>query len=120
LPSARSVSFFIQHGSVKGGPDRATIDSAGGQNAIQDVYRALISLLAQRDITPLYRESGLRAHVTLGHAPRPVERFKAPVQWCPADLLLIESEVGLSRHNVVGRWPLLPPLQGSLPFARQS
>jgi hypothetical protein len=31
-------------------------------------------------------------------------------------LLLIESEVGRGVHNVLARWPLLPPSQGSFPF----
>jgi hypothetical protein len=35
-------------------------------------------------------------------------------------LLLIESEVGRGIHNVLARWPLLPPPQGTFPFADPS
>ena len=43
--------------------------------------------------------------------------FRAPCEWVPGEILLIESEHGLTCHNVLGRWPLLPPPQGTFPFS---
>jgi hypothetical protein len=115
--AGKSLSSFPVHlGKVSGGPKGAMLNGLGCQHDIQDFYNFLISLLAKRAIAPLYRKSGLRAHVTLGHEPCLFKQFKAPIEWFPAELLLIESEVGLGRHNVVGRWPLLTPRQRSLPF----
>jgi RNA 2',3'-cyclic 3'-phosphodiesterase len=123
LPRVRSAlagcslsSFQIRLGRVHGGANGAMVNSLGRQEEIQNFYRALICLLAARGIAPLHRKSGLRPHVTLGHERCRFDPYKAAFEWFPTELLLIESEVGLSRHNVLGRWPLLPPSQGSLPF----
>lgn len=109
-------SFPVRLGRVCGGSDGAVVKASGSQHDIQDFYRALVSLAAARDIAPLHRKSGLHAHVTLGHDPCRFEPFRAPIEWFPGEMLLIESEVGLGRHNVIARWPLLPSAQGSLPF----
>jgi hypothetical protein len=76
----------------------------------------LVRLLEACGIEPLHRKSGLHPHVTLGYRACEAELLKIALQCFPAELLLIESEVGLSRHNVLGRWPLLPPRQPLLPF----
>ena len=76
LPRVRSAlaghllsSFPVHLGRVSGGPKGAMVKALGSQREIQDFYRTLVSLLATRDIAPLHRASGLRAHVTLGHRP---------------------------------------------------
>lgn len=76
----------------------------------------LIRLLRASGIEPLYRKSGLHPHVTLGYDACPMTRLDIGLHWFPAKLLLIESEFGLTRHNVLGAWPLLPPRQPLLPF----
>lgn len=88
----------------------------GRQDEIQEFYRRLVRLLAVCGIEPLHRKSGLHPHVTLGHAACGPGRMAISLPWFPAELLLIESEVGLTRHNVLARWPLLPPRQPLLPF----
>ena len=110
-------SFPVRFGRLRSGPHGASIRTVGRQDDIQDFYRSLLRLLAARDIAPLHRKSGLRAHVTLGYEACAVEEFHCALEWFPDELLLIESEVGRSRHNVLGRWPLLPPPQAPLPFA---
>jgi 2'-5' RNA ligase len=104
----------VRLGRVRGGPGGALVGAIGRQDEIQDFYDLLRHLLGTR--TPMHRQSGLHAHVTLGHDPCRFGPFKAPLEWVPNALLLIESEVGRTRHNVLGRWPLLPPRQGVLPF----
>ena len=83
----------------------------GRQDEIQEFYWRLVRLLAGCGIEPLHRKSGLHPHVTLGHAACGPGRMPISLPWYPAELLLIESEVGLTRHNVLARWPLLPPRQ---------
>lgn len=113
----RALSTFrVALGRVRGGPHGAFVGTLGQQDDIQDCYSALGRLLRLRGITPLHRRSGLHPHVTLGHDPCQFESYKIGLEWFPKELLLIESEVGRTRHNVIGRWPLLPPRQGSLPF----
>ena len=109
-------TFPVALGRVRGGPHGAIVRTLGRQDDIQDCYDALLRLLRLRGITPLHRRSGLHPHVTLGHDPCAFEPYKIGLEWVPDKLLLIESEVGRTRHNVIGQWPLLPPRQGSLPF----
>lgn len=106
----------IRLGRVNGGPQGALVRTIGRQDGIQDFYRTLLRLLAARGFAPLHRKSGLCPHVTLGHDSCRFAPFNLALEWSPCTLLLIESEVGLGRHNVLGRWPLLQPGQGVLPF----
>ena len=109
-------SVPIRLGRVKAeelGPMATTV---GRQEDIKQFYETLVGLLAARGIFPLHRKSGLRPHVTLGYMPRDFDPFPIAVEWFPQELLLIESHVGDSRHQVVGSWPLLPTPQGTLPF----
>ena len=109
-------SFAVNLGTILTGPQGATARTVGRQDEVQDFYRVLIRLLRASGIEPLYRKSGLHPHVTLGYDPRPATRLDIGLSWFPAELLLIESEVGLTRQNVLGTWPLLPPRQPLLPF----
>lgn len=106
----------IRLGRVIGTGTGAAIHTLGRQDEIQAFYRALVARLAVRDLRPLHRRSGLNPHVTLGYDHSPPFRFRQPREWIPGELFLIESEVGHGRHNILGRWPLLPPLQGFFPF----
>jgi 2'-5' RNA ligase len=109
-------SFAVNLSRVQAGPRGAYARSVGRQDEIQDFFRLLINLLRLRGIEPLHRKSGLHPHVTLGHRRCDTELLKIALQWFPAELLLIESEVGLTRHNVLGSWPLLSPRQPPLPL----
>ena len=93
----------------------AAARTSGRQDEIQDFYRRLTRLLLAWGIEPMYRKSGLHPHVTLGYRACEPGVLPIALEWFPAELLLIESEYGLTRHNVLGRWPLLPPRQ--LPLA---
>lgn len=49
-------------------------------------------------------------HMTLVHDPAEIERESMrPITWTVRELLLVHSTLGQSRHNVIGRWPLLGP-----------
>lgn len=110
-----SALFWL--GRVRGGANGATVYSRGRKRELMILYQELVTCLAARDIHPLHRKSGLNPHVTLGHDSCMFEAFMTLHEWIPGELLLIESEVGNGVHNVLGRWPLLPPRQGFLPFA---
>ncbi len=109
-------AFPVNLSRIVTGPHGATARPSGRQADIQDFYRRLAGLLRAREIEPLYRRAGLHPHMTLGYDPCPAALVRVALQWFPTDLLLIESEVGLTRHTVLGRWPLLPPRQPFLPF----
>jgi len=111
-------AFPVNLSRLVAGAQGAVARTSGRQDDIQDFYRRLVRLLAPCGIEPLYRKSGLHPHMTLGYAPcRPVLRGIS-LAWYPDELLLIESEYGLTRHNVLGRWALLPPRQPLLPFGQ--
>jgi 2'-5' RNA ligase len=49
-------------------------------------------------------------HMTLGYrAGEPFSERVAPVGWMADELVLIDSHVGRTRHEVLGRWPLVDP-----------
>jgi 2'-5' RNA ligase len=115
--AGRSLSSVpIRLGRVKAGALGPMATTLGKQEGIQQFYETLVGLLAARGVFPLHRDSGLHPHVTLGWTPRQFDPFRVAVEWLPQELLLIESRVGYTRHQVVGRWPLLPPPQGTLPL----
>lgn len=116
LGGRRLHSFPVNLSRVVAGPHGASARTFGKQDEIQDFYRQLAHLLRACGIEPLHRKSGLHPHVTLGYASLRPTLLKIAIRWFPAELLLIESEVGLTRHNVLGTWPLLPVRQPSLPF----
>jgi 2'-5' RNA ligase len=109
-----SAPFWL--GRVRGGREGAAVWSRGRKAELLTLYRDLVACLAALDIYPLHRKSGLNPHVTLGHDPCAFDPFLTLHEWIPDELLLIESEVGNGLHNVLGRWPLLAPRQGVLPF----
>lgn len=113
-----SCPFWL--GLVRGGGAGAAVHAMPRQRGIQSFYRNLVGLLATRDIRPLYRKSGLKPHVTLGYDPCAFGPLEWPCEWIPDELLLIESEVGNGVHNVIARWPLLPPPQGRLALGAPS
>src|SRR3546814_3293146 len=64
----------------------------------------------------LYRQSGLRPHITLGYGRHRFDPVPVAWNWTPRELVLIESHVGHSRHRVLQRWQLPAPAQGAFDF----
>jgi len=82
--------------------------------------RALQGRIAEamtREGVPMRADWSFGPHVTLLYRDgEPVWRAVDNLGWPVRDFVLIESLVGLTRHNVLGRWPLVmpPDPQGSL------
>lgn len=109
-------SGLLRMGRVRGGSGGAAVYSRGRKPEILALYRELVALLATRDLFPLHRKSGFHPHVSLGHDRCAFDPFLVSYEWIPGELLLIESQVGCGVHDVLGRWPLLPPRQGALSY----
>lgn len=107
-------SFPIRLGRVRGGQGGAALYTIGLRDEYRTFCRALFRHLGDRDIQPMLEKT--QPHVTIGHHPCRFDPFKALCEWIPEEIVLVESEDGLSRHNITGRWSLLPPPQGSFPF----
>ncbi|WP_374943678.1 2'-5' RNA ligase family protein [Sphingomonas sp.] len=104
--------------SIDCGPVQMALDVAHGSSravALRPARRdpALAALRAR--IADEARAHGLaeRAgyrfapHMTLGYGDvAPFSRAIAPVGWTADELVLIDSQVGRTRHHMLGRWPL--------------
>ncbi len=112
LPGAACIPF----GRIVSKGAGAELVTAGSVAAIRQLYEAIVALLAPHGIEPLYRHSGLRPHVTLGHGRHPFDPVPVMWNWIPRDLALIESHVGHGRHRVLQSWRLLAPAQGAFDF----
>ncbi len=104
----------IRFGRVRGGRVGAAVYTTGRQHELQAFRRALLRHLAELGLVPIH--DGWRPHVTLGYDPCRLDPFVDSREWTPCEILLIESEVGNTVHRVLGRWPLMDPPQGRLPF----
>lgn len=116
LLGAKLHSVAVNLSRVRAGQGGAIARSFGRQAEIQDFYCAVVRLLAVVGIEPLHRASGFRPHVMLGYRACAAALLKVAIRWFPSAIVLIESEVGHTKHNVLGEWPLLPPRQPMLPF----
>jgi 2'-5' RNA ligase len=112
LPAAATITF----GRIVGRGAGAELVTTGSVAGIRALYEALVARLAPYAITPLYRESGLRPHITLGYGKHPFDPIPLAWTWTPRELVLIESHVGHSRHRVLQRWMLDPPAQAAFDF----
>lgn len=116
LSGLRPPSCPIRLGRVRAGSGGAALHGIGRQDEIRAFRQALLRLLDRRGVRESRPRRHFQAHFTLGYDPAPSRRLVAPLEWVPNEIVLIESEVGRTIHHVRGRWPLLPPTQGLLPF----
>src|SRR5262249_19571980 len=99
LRDAELHSCAINLSRGRAGPAGAYARTFGRQDEIQDFYRALVRLLQACGIEPLHRKSGLHPHVTLAYGACRTAVLMIAVRWFPSELMLIESEVGQTKHN---------------------
>lgn len=77
------------------------------KNAALAALRTQIVDAMARQSLPQRQGYEFNPHMTLYYRDgAPGSRQITPVQWIADELLLIHSHVGLTRHDVLGRWPL--------------
>jgi RNA 2',3'-cyclic 3'-phosphodiesterase len=97
--------IFHSIGSFRTRPGRHPLVLLGESKALMELHRLLgaemakYGLRAATDFTP---------HMTLFYGPR-ILAFRpiAPLRLVVREFVLIHSERGLGRYNILGRWPLL-------------
>ena len=74
---------------------------------IEDIVAFWQSLgIAIADVRP-YKKSPFTPHMTLSYRGRTMtEHTVAPIRWTVKEFVLINSHVGDTYHEVMGRWPL--------------
>lgn len=114
LAKAGLLTCRVNLGRLEAGPNGVMLRSIGSQAEIQGFYQRLTALIEGCGLLPMHRKSGLKPHITLSYGHFSQRKVRLPVGWFPDELLLIESHVSQSRHVIIGRWPLMPPVQGEL------
>lgn len=79
----------------------------GGGEGVEQVKAFWLNLGIQlANIQPI-KKSSFTPHMTLSYTGRPmVEHPIEPIRWTAREFVLINSHVGDTYHEVVGRWPL--------------
>jgi len=79
-------------------------DDEEGTSALKAFRQRLGEALADAGLKPA---RSFTPHMTLAYARRKLERhaLEAPVRWSAGSLVLIDSHLGKSVHEVLGRWP---------------
>lgn len=79
-----------------------------GSRACDDLTVLQTALLDAYHVPAERRSATLsKAHVTLRYdEPEAPTQAIAPIVWHAEELALIESRIGQSRHEILGRWPL--------------
>jgi len=108
-------------GHVAAGPVPMTLDYvSGGQqsialraqhkNAALDLlYHQIAQHSAAARIAPMQGQA-FSPHMTLGYRNGlPFGERIAPLEWIAGELVLIHSHLGQTRHEQLGRWPLIDP-----------
>lgn len=108
------ASCILRFGRVRGGPNGAALFTSGGRRELAALRRRILARLAEHGLVPKLEKRN--PHVTLGYDPFRGPGFNIALEWVPPEIVLIESEHGLGKHNRLGSWPLLPPEQGMLPL----
>lgn len=128
VPSGLPDRLGAAGAAVSAPPVDVTLDYVSGGNrsvALRPRHRhaglaalhAAIARICRDHAIPERPDYAFNPHVTLGYRDgAPFGQRIAPTGWTATDFVLIHSHVGLTRHDVIGRWPLVPrePDQGRL------
>jgi 2'-5' RNA ligase len=116
LTGATFSSCVIRLGRVRGSSEGATLFTRGSRIELTLLRHALLDRLAAHGVFP--KQEKKNPHITLGYDSWLSDGFEIEQEWVPQEIVLIESEHGLGRHNPLGSWPLLPPRQGDFAFRK--
>lgn len=118
LDTFRMPPFDVVFDHVQRSGKRVELVSSRPLAEARTLRQLLVDHLIDRCDVPVRRPRKLRPHVTL-HYNSPGYRFKeriVPIAWRVEEFLLIESVIGQTHHNTLGRWPLLKGDARSLEF----
>ncbi|MBY3072544.1 2'-5' RNA ligase [Rhizobium laguerreae] len=89
-------------------PQASVLSSSWENEALMYLYKQLREGMYEAGL-PYDRSGHLTPHMTLLYDRKtvPAERLNRPVRWKVREFLLIHSEYGSSKHQLIGRWPLL-------------
>lgn len=127
-PTAVVAGLLAVGAAVAAGPIEIVLDyvSGGGRSiALRPQHRNPALTTLYQELAALCRQHGIveradyswQPHVTLGYRDgRPFGERVPPVSWTATELVLIHSHLGHTKHDIIGRWPLVAkePDQGSL------
>lgn len=98
----------------RGGPragHRGTVEMAGwggGVQMLRTFQRALGGAMRQAGFAEMQIRSHFVPHLTLHYGVGGIQRMAvAPLAWTVREFALVDSLYGLSRHDVLARWPLV-------------
>jgi 2'-5' RNA ligase len=101
-------------------PRIAYLKTTGRQPQLQGLRKKLVQRLAAHGL-PLLCSKAFQPHTTLGYGIGSKGKYAIdPIGWRACGIVLVESWYGQTRHEILGRWPLLPPEQGSFRFQPDS
>ena len=80
----------------------------GGGEGVESVKAFWLKLgIELANIFSSFKKSSFTPHMTLSYKGRAVaEHPIEPIRWIASEFVLIDSHVGETHHEVVGRWPL--------------
>jgi len=118
-PRALVAAMQAIGGAVRCAPVPVTLDRASGSRrsvalrpahrhpGLHQLHRTIADLAGAHRVPPRAGYS-FAPHMTLGYREgEPFSQPVAPVGWLANELVLVDSQVGRTRHEVLGRWPLV-------------
>lgn len=100
----RSIKSFQRLPSFAGRPGRWPLVLLGEGDGLGALHRKLGTAMAKNGL-----RSGIdfKPHMTLLYGEKPIAKQEIePIRLLVKEFVLIHSERGLTRHNVIDRWPL--------------
>jgi len=92
--------------SVVGGPGAAVLRPSEPLETLR-MFRERLGFALKRAGIDFSLHGRFAPHVALLYGGRPTqEREVDPISWTVDEFVLIDSHIGLTHHEIVGRWPL--------------
>lgn len=104
-----AAPFDLALDQLSGGRRTVALRPARSVAPLKALQGAIAQAMAQEGV-PMRGDWQFNPHMTLAYRQgEPVTRPVEPFGWPVREFVLIESLVGLARHDVLGRWALRPP-----------
>lgn len=96
---------FASWGEAGAGKHPFVLTGGQGLEAVRELNEALTERLVARDVPRPTRE--FNPHLTLRYDKRPAPAWGVELPgWVASEFVLVKSPQGLTRHDVIARWPL--------------